>query len=671
MNISRIKKVKIFIIFLVLLLIPLIISKCELKTYNSINDPINFTTSSTLLPKGIRLTLNDSSSKHVIISWYTEQLASEPKLFYSTSPTLSNNLSLVPEFKIIDGTYLYTTCLKNLEQGQTYYYQIQSDNINKTTILNFTTFAKNKANHYKVLFFGDSRSQREPRREIVNRIIKNFSDISYYFHTGDIVNDGRIQSEWNDYFSDIEPLSERIPGFFIEGNHERLDGKMYDNIFLPTNGQNSYYYSVNFGSVKFIGLNTNRDVQSQKSWLKTELNSTLNDNKTFWKIVFMHEPIFNSRYGRSDRTDLIESWVPLFEKYGVDLVFAGHNHYYERTFPMDQNKEFNNYSLYNFNNINLPIYITTGGAGAPLYDRDGGNPSYVPPSYTAVYNSTYHFMILDIKVDNQRQETSINLETWAMPENSGIYGNLILIDNFSLIKNGLEVMIHSPKKSEVFGHDAPFFNISYYKRNLNNSWYKIKSTWYSLDNGKTIYSFSGNSGFINQSAWDLLSNGSVRIDFYYQDTLNNTYSCFVKIYKDIFAPIIFINAINYNTTLGNNPPVLYYNFTDNNLDSIWYEIWHESNIMLSSFINKSEHVGKLTINQSFWEALPDGIIIFRFYANDTQGNTGFIDIMYIKDTQISTSIPSWIKTTILITISIGSLIIFTKIIHVYYKKYRK
>ncbi|MHA1782400.1 MAG: hypothetical protein ACTSUL_03125, partial [Promethearchaeota archaeon] len=106
-------------------------------------------------------------------------------------------------------------------------------------------------------------------------------------------------------------------------------------------------------------------------------------------------------------------------------------------------------------------------------------------------------------------------------------------------------------------------------------------------------------------------------------------------------------------------------------DSIWYEIWHESNIMLSSFINKSEHVGKLTINQSFWEALPDGIIIFRFYANDTQGNTGFIDIMYIKDTQISTSIPSWIIITILITISIDSLIIFTKIIHVYYKKYRK
>jgi hypothetical protein len=72
------------------------------------------------------------------------------------------------------------------------------------------------------------------------------------------------------------------------------------------------------------------------------------------------------------------------------------------------------------------MYIITGGAGARLRVRD------MSPNYTAHYNSTYHFITVEIDVRPDNEKTTLTLETWAMPID---YKNIFLIDNFTIIKN--------------------------------------------------------------------------------------------------------------------------------------------------------------------------------------------------------------------------------------------
>ena len=165
----------------------------------------------------------------------------------------------------------------------------------------------------------------------------------------------------------------------------------------------------------------------------------------------MHQPIFNSRSTHPDRSDLIISWCPLFEEYNLDLLFAGHNHYYERSYPMNSLKQFDDSSSYNFKNPSDPMYLITGGAGAPLYIRDT-NPDYAP-----FYNSTYHFLIIEIIVDDINEETTLTLETWAMPDD---YSGIFLIDNITIIKTGAFINIHSPFINQLFGKVAPSFNVT-------------------------------------------------------------------------------------------------------------------------------------------------------------------------------------------------------------------
>ena len=271
----------------------------NLKNLN-LHIPKDIKSNNALTPKGIRLTAIENSSNSITITWYTESVASNPKVEHSINSDLVGATTTIPSLKTISGTYIYSADITDLEANETYYYKISSDNINEREILNFTTSPNRNVNNIRFLVYGDTRTQREPRREVVKKAIENFDDIDFTIHTGDIVNDGTNQSEWNNYFEDTEILNKKILGYYIEGNHERTNGYMYDNIPLPTNGQNSRYYSFYIVPVKFIGLNTNQDEIVQTTWLETELNESIHGNNTIWKVAYMQlwrQKIEHSRTG--------------------------------------------------------------------------------------------------------------------------------------------------------------------------------------------------------------------------------------------------------------------------------------------------------------------------------------------------------------------------------------
>ncbi|MFX1313869.1 MAG: purple acid phosphatase family protein [Promethearchaeota archaeon] len=582
---------------------------------------LNLNSNDILTPKGIRLTSINDSSNSIVISWYTEGQASDPKVEYSIESTLIDHITIIPTLKYINGTYIYSSNLKNLEPNETYYYQISSDVYNKREILNFTTSPTRNATSIKFLVVGDTQKEGDATKELLNKIVGKFNNIDFTVHLGDIVEDGRIQGQWNKFFDDYEPITKKTLGYYIEGNHDCIDGYMYDNIFLPSNGNNSDFYSFNIGSISFIGLNNFREnitTTTMATWLESELKKTENDNYTLWRFVYMHRPLFSSHTFFSDLTNVIPVWCPLFEEYGVDIVFAGHLHYYERSYPMNQFKNFDGSSKYNFIDPSNPMYFISGGGGGTL------TVGAKHPSYVASYLSTYHFIFVKIDVDNIKKETILTLETWAMPND---YNNIYLIDNITIVKKEILININYPNKNQVFGHKAPEYNITVEKKMLKSSWYSgsINTTWYTIDNAITNFTFTDLSGTINQIAWENQTNDFIKIIFYVNDSLGNIYENNIFVQKDIIPPNITIISPTPNQFCRITAPTFNIQIIEPNLQEKRYSLNGRPNITFTT---------EIKFNQTEWNQVGNGTVSITFYAIDKVGNIISSEVIVRKDAYV-------------------------------------
>ena len=94
------------------------------------------------------------------------------------------------------------------------------------------------------------------------------------------------------------------------------------------NGAN--YYSFKKGNVHFFALDSNYMDPKQLDWLQKQLEGAGSNE---WKICFFHHPLYSSARKHGPATDLRLLLEPIFVKYGVNVVFAGHEHVYERILP--------------------------------------------------------------------------------------------------------------------------------------------------------------------------------------------------------------------------------------------------------------------------------------------------------------------------------------------------
>jgi hypothetical protein len=123
----------------------------------------------------------------------------------------------------------------------------------------------------------------------------------------------------------------------IVGNHDVRHGDAQ----MAALGMPGRWWSVQRGDVLLVGLDSNRwDDPEQLAWLET----TLADSTATWKVVALHHPPYSAGYQGSS-TDARETFSPLFERYGVQLVLSGHDHDYQRSVP-----------------INGVTYVVTGAA---------------------------------------------------------------------------------------------------------------------------------------------------------------------------------------------------------------------------------------------------------------------------------------------------------------------
>jgi hypothetical protein len=166
---------------------------------------------------------------------------------------------------------------------------------------------------------------------------------------------------WSDFWENNTRSARHRPWMPAAGNHENELGNgpigyaAYQTYFSvpPTPGQDAttrgLWYSFTAGSVRVISL-ANDDVcyqdagssyvrgyshGAQKAWLEQELATTRADRDIDWIVVCMHQVVISTadQFNGAD-LGIRQEWVPLFDKYGVDLVVCGHEHHYERSHPI-------------------------------------------------------------------------------------------------------------------------------------------------------------------------------------------------------------------------------------------------------------------------------------------------------------------------------------------------
>jgi predicted phosphodiesterase len=122
-------------------------------------------------------------------------------------------------------------------------------------------------------------------------------------------------------------LDAKVPFYAALGNHDDPTQRYYK----PFNMNGERYYSFSKGSARFFVLDSNYMDQAQLKWLEEQLSRATER----WKVAYFHHPLYSSGEKHGSEVDLRMQVEPLFIEYGVDVVFAGHEHFYERIKPQN------------------------------------------------------------------------------------------------------------------------------------------------------------------------------------------------------------------------------------------------------------------------------------------------------------------------------------------------
>jgi hypothetical protein len=178
---------------------------------------------------------------------------------------------------------------------------------------------------------GDSgtgdRAQFEVAREM--EAYRQAVDFTFVLMLGDNIYGGDSPADFARKFEQpYRPLLDAGVNFYASlGNHDNPDQSHYK--FFNMGGKR--YYSFNKNDVAFFALDSTYMNPTQLNWLEGQLRSS----NAAWKICYFHHPLYShARFHGSD-LDLRSVLTPLFEKYGVNAVFSGHEHVYERLKPQD------------------------------------------------------------------------------------------------------------------------------------------------------------------------------------------------------------------------------------------------------------------------------------------------------------------------------------------------
>lgn len=335
-----------------------------------------------IVPKHITLTWSGNPQTTQTITWNTEPTAIGGQVQYAEAAIpnafpgqVSKIFANVEDLSTNLGDIsIHTATLVNLKSGTRYLYRV-GDGASWSRPHTFVT-APERVPHFQFLIFGDSQSVNyDTWHSTLHNAYQLNPNAAFMINMGDLVDVGQDYAHWDNWFSAAAGVIDTIPIMPVSGNHENYSpsGKFSMPVCfaaqfrLPGNGPSALQgevYSFDYGDVHFSVLDSQTgeerqfvpsSLEIQKDWLERDLRSS---NKK-WKVVLVHRPFYNNKE-INDNIDIRNAFVPIFDKYHVDIVFTAHDHVYARTYP-----------LLNGTAVGDPargtIYVATGRSGTKTY----------------------------------------------------------------------------------------------------------------------------------------------------------------------------------------------------------------------------------------------------------------------------------------------------------------
>jgi len=382
--------------------------------------------------------VQDVSDTRVVMRWRTTS-ATNSRVSYGASPgsltSVVDDSSINTEHEVV---------ISGLNSNTKYFYSVGSFNnveAGNDAAHYFTTAPVNGSNQkIRIWAIGDAgtgtNNQNNVRDAYYNldnvetNVVLALGDNAY--------NDGKDSEYTANFFNVYKDLFRHAPVWATRGNHERNLSVHLTAFTHPANAESGgiasgseLYFSFDYGNIHFVCLDSftssNLNGTSMYTWLENDLASTTQK----WIIAFWHHP----PYSRSSNHDsdsetgqrvTREKANPILERYGVDLQLGGHNHFYSRTFLI--NNHFGKSNTYNTaahavdtgdgrddgdgvydkgSNVEGAVYILAGSSG-----KIGYTPKVHPANFTEV--KVLGSMVIDVEGD--RMDVRMLRETGAIED---------------------------------------------------------------------------------------------------------------------------------------------------------------------------------------------------------------------------------------------------------------
>ncbi|MFJ3493354.1 purple acid phosphatase family protein [Streptomyces sp. NPDC086091] len=294
--------------------------------------------------------------------------------------------------------------LTHLKPGRTYYYGVGHAGFDPAaahlagTLGTFTTAPAHKE-PFTFTAFGD---QGVSYHALANDGLVLGQNPAFHLHAGDICYadpsgagktsdtgfDARI---WDQFLAQTETVAKQVPWMPAYGNHDMEAwyaphgyGGEEARWVLPGNGPDRAnlpgVYTFTHGNTAVIALDAN-DVSfeipanlgisggTQTRWLEAQLKRYRASRDIDFVVVFFHHCAYCTSTAHASEGGVRKEWVPLFEKYTVDLVINGHNHVYERTDVLKGDRVVKKLPIGGtaYPETEGVVYVTAGAAGRSLY----------------------------------------------------------------------------------------------------------------------------------------------------------------------------------------------------------------------------------------------------------------------------------------------------------------
>ncbi|MGI0051782.1 MAG: metallophosphoesterase [Nitrososphaeraceae archaeon] len=302
----------------------------------------------------------------------------------------NNNQSFITIAFIMLTTVLFTTFLVNNTPAF-------GENGNNRMLQD----AKLALTDYNFIATGDWYCNDETKKTIKNILAVHPELI---ITTGDQVKESPSAQCWMDM---SKPIHDKLK--IAIGNHDAEFANIYKQI-VDYHQLKSPYYSHDLKNVHFISMSTEHPYEKgskQYEFIKNDLEKTSNNPEIDWIVVHQHKPLYSTKQDKQEAEQLRDIYEQLFQKSDVDLVISSHNQYYERTYPILYNENYEkstnkkaqpqpiitNHSQSEYPPTDGIVFLTVGTAGDEL------DPVKEIHDFYVVQASKFGF--LNIEIENK------------------------------------------------------------------------------------------------------------------------------------------------------------------------------------------------------------------------------------------------------------------------------